>query len=133
MTAFPTVRVAGIQATPVILDAQGCVEKAEVAAAAAAVCLTELAAMIDVVWPARGGFGRAKAWASAACVSAKAMPGEANQRAAYALSSRHSSGRRASPASKNAWPSDSKNERCAQANSQECARSTRRNAWRASS
>jgi nitrilase len=29
MTAFPTVRVAAIQATPVILDAEGCVEKAE--------------------------------------------------------------------------------------------------------
>jgi nitrilase len=29
MTAFPTVRVAGIQATPVILDAEGCVAKAE--------------------------------------------------------------------------------------------------------
>ncbi len=29
MTAFPTVRVAAIQATPVILDAERCVEKAE--------------------------------------------------------------------------------------------------------
>jgi nitrilase len=29
MTTFPTVRVAAIQATPVILDAEGCVEKAE--------------------------------------------------------------------------------------------------------
>jgi nitrilase len=29
MTALPTVRVAAIQATPVILDAEGCVEKAE--------------------------------------------------------------------------------------------------------
>jgi nitrilase len=29
MTAFPTIRVAAIQATPVILDAQRCVEKAE--------------------------------------------------------------------------------------------------------
>jgi nitrilase len=29
MTAFPTVRVAAIQATPVILDADGCIEKAE--------------------------------------------------------------------------------------------------------
>ena len=29
MTAFPTVRVAAIQATPVILDAEGCVEKAQ--------------------------------------------------------------------------------------------------------
>jgi nitrilase len=29
MTEFPTVRVAAIQATPAILDAQGCVEKAE--------------------------------------------------------------------------------------------------------
>jgi nitrilase len=29
VTAFPTVRVAAIQATPVILDAPGCVEKAE--------------------------------------------------------------------------------------------------------
>ena len=29
MTAFPTVRVAAIQATPVILDAEGCLEKAQ--------------------------------------------------------------------------------------------------------
>jgi nitrilase len=29
MTAFPTVRVAAIQATPVVLDAEGCVAKAE--------------------------------------------------------------------------------------------------------
>ncbi len=29
LTAFPTVRVAAIQATPVILDAEGCVEKAQ--------------------------------------------------------------------------------------------------------
>jgi nitrilase len=29
LTAFPTVRVAAIQATPVVLDAEGCVEKAE--------------------------------------------------------------------------------------------------------
>jgi nitrilase len=29
MTSFPTVRVAAIQATPVILDAEGCVEKAQ--------------------------------------------------------------------------------------------------------
>jgi nitrilase len=29
MTAFPTVKVAAIQATPAILDAEGCVEKAE--------------------------------------------------------------------------------------------------------
>jgi nitrilase len=29
VTAFPTVRVAAIQATPVILDAEGCLEKAE--------------------------------------------------------------------------------------------------------
>jgi nitrilase len=29
MTAFPTVRVAAVQATPVILDAEGCVDKAQ--------------------------------------------------------------------------------------------------------
>src|SRR6516225_7200810 len=29
MTAFPSVRVAAIQATPVVLDGQGCVEKVE--------------------------------------------------------------------------------------------------------
>jgi len=29
VTAFPTVRVAAIQATPVILDAEACIEKAQ--------------------------------------------------------------------------------------------------------
>ena len=29
LTAFPTVRVAAIQATPIILDAEGCVDKAQ--------------------------------------------------------------------------------------------------------
>jgi nitrilase len=66
MTAFPTIRVAAIQATPVILDAQRCVEKAEALLHEAADAGAQLAVLPECFVPlypsnawARGaaGFG----------------------------------------------------------------------------